>query len=92
LFAFLGRLFIALFVLFFARLFFAAARGMTRRSGGSAPRTPSTPRDNAGVGGVGGAPSRRPAPPRIDRSTAEDVPFVELGAERAEHSERPARG
>ncbi|HSQ60846.1 MAG TPA: hypothetical protein VLT84_10510 [Acidobacteriota bacterium] len=79
-FRFLGRLLVALFVLFFLRLFFVAMRRAISRGRRASGATP--------VGGAAGArkAAGRPAPPRIDRSAAEDVPFVEVESERAARS------
>ncbi|HEU4723766.1 MAG TPA: hypothetical protein VFU59_00570 [Candidatus Eisenbacteria bacterium] len=83
-FRFLSRLFMALAALFMLRLLFATARRVNQR--GDAGRVPPSPSPGA-AGERNGA--RRPArPPRIDAARAEDVPFVEVGAER----ERVPRG
>ena len=82
-FRFLGRLIVALFVLFVMRLFFATARRVMNRS----PRSPlGTPERRPTIKGK---PAGRPSPPRIDRSAAEEVPFVEIESDRAD---RTARG
>ncbi len=79
-FSFLGRLFVALAALLAMRLLHAAARRASSEAAGSTP-TPSSP------GAVGGSPrsssrGKPSAPPRIDRSDVEDVPFEELERER----------
>jgi hypothetical protein len=81
---FIARLFVALAALLAMRLFFAAAR---RASGGGAPsRSRVTGAGGGGAGGAAPRPASRSNPsraPRIDRSTAEDVPFEELEREHA---------
>lgn len=79
-FRFLGRLLVALFVLLVLRLFFAAARRAFSRG----RRAPGPTRVDGAAGTKRAA--GRPASPRIDRSAAEDVPFVEVESERAARS------
>lgn len=77
-FRFLSRLFVALAALFALRLLFATARRVNRGSG--APGT-DPPRSEPSHAGARSAAAAKRAP-RIDSSLAEEVPFVEVGAER----------
>jgi hypothetical protein len=78
----LWRVLVALFALLVMRIFFASMRHANSRG------TPRRPDPNRGPGSrTAGTPRGRGAAargaPRIDRSTAEDVPFVEVETERA---------
>jgi len=79
----LWGLIVGLFALLIMRLFFASVRRVANR--GSA--APGSPRGPAAGTPPGGTPrdraSRKRGDPRIDRSTAVDVPFVEVETEGA---------
>jgi len=79
----LWGLIVALFALLVMRIFFASVRRVANR-GSAAPGNLREPAGGTSPGGArrdGG--SRKRGTPRIDRSTAEDVPFVEVETEGA---------
>ena len=79
----LWGLIVGLLALLLMRLFFASVRRVANRGAAE----PGSPRGPAGGPSSGTAPGkrspRRRGIPHIDRSTAEDVPFVEVETEGA---------